>query len=51
VNYDFSLIDSQVGGEHDGRMRRLPIAEMMFIARCLGWRMRAARCADAADGR
>jgi hypothetical protein len=42
VIYGFSRIDNQVAGEHDGHMRRLSIAEMMFIARCPGWRMRAA---------
>ena len=42
VVYDLSLIDIMVGGLHDDHMRRLSIAEMMFIARCPGWRMRVA---------
>ena len=40
--YDFSRIDNQVAGLHDGRMRKLSISELLFIARCPGWRMRAA---------
>jgi len=42
VIYDFSRIDNQVAGLHDGRMRKLSISEVLFIARCPGWRMRAA---------
>ena len=42
VVYDFSRIDIGGPGVLDDRMRRLSISEMMFIARCPGWRMRVA---------
>jgi hypothetical protein len=32
VIYDFSRIDNQVDGLHDGRMRKLPVSELLFIA-------------------
>ena len=49
--YGFSRIDIGGPSVHEDHMRRLSIAEMMFIARCTGWRMRAARYVDVADGR
>ena len=42
VTYGFSLIDIGGPSVHDGHMRKLSIAELVFILRCPGWRMRAA---------